>query len=155
MSTDLKQREQMSPPQMETIVLPALERGSRWPLIAAAAIVLAVAVTGSVLTLTQDEPPGSFPNLNTAVREGPGDAQVDTTAGFTDLRTQIREAPGSIQVIAPAGFPALNTAAREGGATGLTSFADAPGRGHVIPRPAFDPTDYAQYAGTGHVPPER
>ncbi len=32
-------------------------------------------------------------------------------------------------------------------------FADAPGRGHVLPRPAFDPDDYAQYAGTGHVPP--
>ena len=127
MATDLKER--TSSPVMETIVLPRPERRSRRPLVAAAAIALIAAIAGGVLVSTQEGPPGSFPSLNTLVREGSGFTQAGSPAGFTDLNTEIREGSGYIQA------------------------GDPPGRGHVIPKRAFDPAVYARFAGTGHVPP--
>jgi hypothetical protein len=126
MPTDLMER--TSIPTPETIVLPQVTRKSPWPFIVGAAIILAAALTAGILVMTRTEPGGTFPELNTAVREGPGVAQI--------------EAPGL--------FPSLNTSVREGGTLYPEDFSDATGKGHVPPRGYPDPGEYFEYAGGVH-----
>ncbi len=113
MSTDLREKQRRST-TLEGMVLPPAQRTPRWPYVATA-IVLAVLVAVSVLVFTQDDRSGTFPDLNTQIREGSGYAQVGEPGTFSDLNTAIREGSGHSSVDEPGTFPDLMTEAREGG----------------------------------------
>jgi hypothetical protein len=147
MPTDLMER--TSTPTPETIVLPQATRKSPWPFIVGAAIILAAALTTGILVMTRTEPVGTFPELNTAVREGAGVAQIEAPGLFPSLNTATREGFSTIPVVTT-GTTGLNTSVREGGTLYPEDFSDATGKGHVPPRGYPDPGEYFEYAGGVH-----
>ena len=134
MSTDLRERQRTSAPGRGGVVPHPTKQAPLWPFVAAA-IVVAVLLAVSAVMLTQGGQPGSFPDLNTGIREGSGYAQDGQPGSFPDLNTGIREGSGYAQDGQPGSFPDLNTGIprgvglRAGWAAGLV-----PGPEHRDPR---------------------
>jgi hypothetical protein len=94
MTSDLKQKERTVATPQRTATVTSRRT---WPYVLAAvvlAVVVAVVVAVGMLAIAQDEPVATYQDLNTAVREGSGYAQVEDRV-FPDLITDVREGPGS------------------------------------------------------------
>ena len=113
MSTDLRENQRTSAPGRGGVVPSPTKQAPLWPFVAAA-IVVAVLLAVSAVMLTQGGESGSFPDLNTEIREGSGYAQGGESGSFPDLNTEIREGSGYAQGGESGSFPDLNTEIREG-----------------------------------------
>ncbi len=67
----------------------------------------------NAISAAQGGQPGSFPDLNTGIREGSGYAQGGQPGSFPDLNTATREGSGYAQGGQPGSLPDLKTGIRE------------------------------------------